>query len=1390
MSLDVYIPQDRRSALARGTTLPEHASGAVLFADVSGFTALTEALDRTLGSRRGAEVLTRQINAVYDALIAEVDRFGGSVISFAGDAITCWFAGVPAPARACACALALQIAMQAFAVIPLPDGDTSTLELKVVITSGSTRRFLVGDPTIQLLDALAGAPLARLAVGEQLAVRGEVLIDAPTAAAISAPAQIGLWRIAPETGERFAVLHALPKPVAPQPLSGLDRRLQDDVVQPWLLPAVYEHHQAGLGAFLTELRPAVVLFLRFSGIDFEGDPNAGAKLAAFIRRVQAILARYEGVLLQLTIGDKGNYLYAGFGAPVAHEDDAVRAARTAMDWRALPLELPFLQPLHVGISRGVLRVGAYGGISRRTYGVLGDEVNVAARLMQHAAPGEILISGRVQQALAAFDLEPIGPISLKGMPEALPVFRLRGERERPVRLTEPVYALPIIGRRTELDLLSEKLDLALAGHGQIVGITADAGMGKSRLVAEVIRLARQRVMRCFGGACQSYGTNTPYLVWGSVWRAFFDLDPSWPLRKQARMLEGTLEELAPERVEALPLLGPLLDLPLEENTFTRLLEPELRQSTLHALLLDCLCAAARSAADDGSGLLFVLEDLHWIDAASHDVLERIAQAIPDLPVLIVLAYRPPDPVRLQTPRIEALSHFRHIALGPLTTAEVEQVIRAKLAQLLPERKGVVTSALIARISERAQGNPFYVEELLNYLRDRGIDPQDTAAIESLDLPASLHSLILSRIDQLRSRQQAELKVASVIGRLFRFAWLHGAYPTLGDLAPLKADLDELARLELTPLDTPDPELAYLFKHIVTQEVAYDSLTAAARATLHEQLALYLEQLAGGATERYLDLLAYHYDRSDNLVKRREYLWRAGQAAGQRFANDAALDYLSRALELTPATDALARYDLLMAREEVYDRQGVRGAQAQDLDALEALAALLDDDIRRAEIGVRRALFAYRTGDLAGAVRLAAQAATLAEIVGAEAITLRAYGRWAWALVYQGEYEAARIQAETSLRLARALSDRQGEATALTLLGVAADSLGDYAGARIVYEQALAIQREIGDRRGEGSTLGNLGQLAWFQGQYVQSQAYAEQSLRIYREVGDQRGEALALCDLADAALIQGDVLTARSSYEHSRQIAQAIGDRVLEGTTLTNLGESYRLLGDYATAQAYYQQSVQLHREIGSRTGEGETLSYLGLAAESQGDNTAACTYAQEALGITRAIGYQTGEALAQTVLGHALIGLGRSDELAAAYQSALNLRRALGQPHLSTEPLAGLARAGLAGGDIDGALRYVEEILAHLDYATLDGAYEPLRVYLTCYQTLSQAHDPRAASILETAYTMLQVRAAKIPDEAARRMFLENVPSHREVRALWAAQHADVVLSPPGTRVIDADGT
>ena len=210
----------------------------------------------------------------------------------------------------------------------------------------------------------------------------------------------------------------------------------------------------------------------------------------------------------------------------------------------------------------------------------------------------------------------------RGKGEAVPVFAITGfQQHRALRLQEPEYGLPIVGRENELAQIAEKISLCLKNQGQVIGITGEPGIGKSRLVAESIRFARMQKMVGYGGACQSDGTQVSYLVWKPIWSAFFDLDPETPLRRQVRSLEGEISDLAPDRQEALPLLGELLGLPLSQNDFTQALEPKHRRTALEALLLDCLRAKAREISEGGGGLLLVLEDVHWIDAASHDLLE-------------------------------------------------------------------------------------------------------------------------------------------------------------------------------------------------------------------------------------------------------------------------------------------------------------------------------------------------------------------------------------------------------------------------------------------------------------------------------------------------------------------------------------------------------------------------------------------------------------------------------------------------------------------------------------------------------------------------------------------------------------------------------------------------
>lgn len=524
--LSAYLPQDRQQALLDGAKLPERTWGTALFADISGFTPLTEKLTRQLGERRGIEELTRRINTVYEAVIRQVEGQSGSVISFAGDAITCWFdqSGENAARRAVVAALAMQTAMSSF----------EDIFLKVAVTTGPASRFVVGDPQIQLLDTLAGQTIARLATAEHLAHQGEVIVDTATLAECEDSLKVGEWRYNPHTEERFARVEVSSTQPEATSVTPLVNEVPSDLFQKWVLPTVYAREQSGLGEFLTELRPAAVLFLSFTGIDYDEDSLAQQKLNKLVQAVQQVVSRFEGTFLQLTIGDKGSYLYACFGAPIAHEDDTRRAVSVALALRELPLKLTFLQPLQIGVSQGTLRVGAYGSETRRTYGALGDEVNLAARLMSLAAPGEILLPVRLQSLLGDhFVLEPRLPVKVKGKSEPVNILNAREVRHHySTRLPEPVYKLPMVGRQKELDLVARKLKLVQQGKGQIIGITAEAGLGKSRLVAEILRLAQLQAFTSYAGACESSGTNTAYLVWKSVWQSLFELNSQTTVAEQ------------------------------------------------------------------------------------------------------------------------------------------------------------------------------------------------------------------------------------------------------------------------------------------------------------------------------------------------------------------------------------------------------------------------------------------------------------------------------------------------------------------------------------------------------------------------------------------------------------------------------------------------------------------------------------------------------------------------------------------------------------------------------------------------------------------------------------------------------------------------------------------
>ncbi len=1400
--LSAYLPRDRRRALATGRPLADRAAGAVLLADLAGFTPLADALTSSLGPQRGAEELTRLLNAVYDALIGQVHRYGGSVVSFIGDAVVGWFAGDDG-LRAAACGLGMQEAMGPFAAVALPGGERACLSMKAGVAAGPVRRFLVGEPH---LDLLAGATLERMGQAEQVARQGEVVVAPETARQMGDQVALAEWR------SGFGVVAGLAVEVPPTPWpEAAEEGLTAEQLRPYLLPPVYERLLAGQGEFLADLRPAVALFLRFAGLDYEQE-EAGAQLDAFVRWVQGVLARCGGHLLQLTVGDKGSFLYAAFGALEAHEDDAGRALAAAAELGQVPPELGFVTGVHIGLSRGRVRAGAYGSGSRRSYGAIGPEAVVACRLMEGAPVGEAWCSPSLYAAAEGqWAFERLAAVDLKGVAEAVAVYRPLGRvRGRGARVESA-----LVGRRGELEAMTRLLAEAQTGQRRVLLLEGEAGIGKSRLLAELRRLAQQQGVAWLEGTGQSIEQGTPYRAWRDLLAALFGLDEGMGPAERRRVVQGRVAVVDPALAARAPLLNDVLRLELPETELTRSFDPQLRHESLTALVVELLRAAAAERP-----LAVVLEDGHWLDSLSWELALAVARALYEGPVLLALALRPLE--ETGPPEYSALAGLEGAAVVRLEGLPPEETVALAAARLGIAPEGL-PAEVAGLIGGRAGGNPFFAEELAYVLRDSGVLTVEEGAckftrdLESLgeQVPDTVEGVVLARIDRLPAEQQLTLKVAAVIGRSFLYRTLKDVHPRQVLAELLRAQLEELGRRDLTLVEALEPELSYLFKHVITQQVAYETLLFSRRRELHRAVAGWYERVYADALSPYYPLLVHHWNGAEDEEQERHYARLAGEQAAAQYANVEAVRYLSRALELTAEEDLEQRYALLSAREKVYYLQGAREAQRQDLEALEQLANALDDDRRRGEVALEQTVYSTAIGDYPAAVATAQRAVRLGQDAQDVLTESRGYQLWGKALWEQRDLVAARPRLEQALALAQATSLRSVEAGNLTSLGVVCFLQSDYAQARDYYDQSLHIYRECGDRRNEGIVLGNIGLTFYGQGDFDQSWSFLQQALHIAREVGDRRSEGRTLGNLGNAADLLGDYAESEKCYNEALRIFRQIADRgnvarslincgiisrrygnygeardyleeglyicrdlgnpLDEASALNVLGTISTALGNYVEARDFFGRGLRLHREVGDRDDEAGSLGSLGFSCYHLGDYPSALEYAEQGLRIAQEIGarYREGEML--ICLGHAHSGMDRLLEAATYYQQARDLWEELGTQHQLIGALGGLARVSLAQGQLARAKDCVEKILAHpeaggsLDHA-LDDPVDIIQVYLTCYRVLQAHGDCRARDILLTAYQLLQERAARIDDEELRRSFLENVAARRELASAYQA--------------------
>lgn len=1135
----------------------------------------------------------------------------------------------------------------------------------------------------------------------------------------------------------------------------------------------------------------------------------------------------------------GDGVMAMWGAETAREDDPEQAIWAALemqkkvyDWRQAVQKFPLLDrkpaeiAIRIGIHTGPVLLGYLGTTGE--YTAIGDTVNVASRLEQIAPRGGILISqGTYRHVRGLFDVDPLGPMTLKGKADPVIAYRVKQARPRSFRIeTRGIEGVVtrMIGRDAELARLQQIWEQVLAQRERrMVTIVGEAGVGKSRLLQEFSHRIRdaQTPVRFFPGRASVETQHVPYALLRDLFLFHLQIQESdRPAIVRHKIEEGFAQVFGQgtESTMRAHFIGQLLGFELGESPHLHVPGADAQQRRDRAL---SYLQAYFKQVSQLQPVVMVLEDVHWADETSLHVIEHLAQTIIDQPLLIVCLARPSLWRRWPVWR-EERPFQTHLILTPLSTSDSERLVNEVL-----QKVAYIPGRLRRLIVRKAEGNPFFMEELVRMLIEEGIILKEestwrvvTDRLSELQIPTTLTGILQARLDGLPPLQRAVLQQAAVIGRSFwktalAYIWQREGNHA-GNLDTLEETIKTLCRRELIFQRTPSafsgtPE--YAFKHVILRDVAYESVLKGQRRVYHEQVAAWLERQEG-ASEAYTGLIADHLALAGEVERAAHYLVQAGEQAAARFAQAEAIAYFSRALRLIPESDRNARYQIRLAREQIYHLQGKRRAQARDLKALARLADDLADPEKRAEIALRQGNYALVIGDYPAAITTARKAIRLSSM--AQNLVQEAHGYWQWGQVlrYQGEYDAAldrfeqalkltqtaplvsaeaptdlqRVKAyclqamgdvdverkalsaarrhyESALSLFRQIDDRRGQGQILNHLGILSRRQGDLVTARTYYERSLHINREIGNRQGQGMALGNLGMVAQAQGDEEAAASYHERALHISRDVGDRRGQARALTNLGHAARRNYDFVMAGHRYEEALLIYRELGDRRGEGEIAFALGQVAQALGYFEAAHSRYRQALALHEEIGHRRQMAQTLVYRSLLASHQGKVRVAGEEARRALRLAREWTDPILQAQAGVALGQALAAEEEWEEAARAYREAGEVLGWEEEQIVVAQARAGLAQVAQARGDREEALAQVEKVLAYLDAESSSTLVDPIRLDWICYQVLRAYQDSRASSVLAGAQRRLQQQGERISSERVRRAFWERVPLHRRIR-------------------------
>lgn len=1382
--------------------------GVALCVDIAGFPSLiNNSIEHNHNARNAIRILNQ---IVLEPLVTEVEARGGILAYLDGRRVLAVF---PYDNRETAVIESYKQALSAAQFVQaIFYGEKRSqmienfgLQAKLALSSGEVVWGLPGLDE-KFTYYFYGQAIANCLHLTPQAEDGAILVDEPFWQAVQ-PIHDQITAVTPEhptiptTQQITAINFTPPAPKDPQ------ESVPDSVASAFISDTIL-NHLADTNAALHECSN-IAISLKMLPTDENFIP--------FITEALRATVQFGGNFNQITFTEDGTLLSMSFGL-FADGSEVKQAAECLRSIENSNINIEENPKWHAGLTMGSVWAGTLGAATQNRFLTEGSKVIQAEKFSAQAKLGEIWIDSAVYERLESdYRIDPLGTIFLDNAHEkSVPAYRLAGKR----MLTQLTTAREIVGRQEELESLHEitkslfdaNQDSRFAGIAYVDG---EAGIGKSHFIYAFQReLMEQHHIRWFYCPADAVMQQSLHPFKYALRQYFQQSGEQTEAENKANFerifdnlvqrIPETIDEsrqIKEELIRTRSILGAIIGLSWPDSLYQQL-SPALRFENKQIAFKNFVKAEAICQP-----LVLQMEDSHWLDGDSRQLVNLLTHQMEDYPVAIISNARydaKGNPYRFQsadgTPQHTLdLSYFSLNGTKELA----EQVL-----------DGVVTNEIAEFLFNRTHGNPFYIEQMALDLNERGLlrvrenghrNYFTNRRLQMQQVPRSVNSLLITRLERMPTAARQIVQSAAILGQVFEIQVLSHMLQTEWQL-PTK--LEAMAHKQIW---SSLGELQYLFKHALLWEAAYSMQPPEKLKERHFLAAEAIREIYADDLSLHYGNLAYHYQKAEKDDLALKYYRLGGEWAAEQYANEEAVSHYSEALKLTAAEDWSQQFDILLAREQIYSFLGERQYQKQDLTRLHELVTLADDETiaakYEAEVSLRQSRYALATSEFDTALTYAETAVNLADQHGWELLKAEGLSRISAVYSVRSEYENSRGFALDAATIYQNNGQEHEDAylRILTQLGQIAIHQGNYDQAIEHYQEALSKSREAGNRLREKDSIVGLGDVSWLRSEYAQGIDYYEQGLRICHEIGNYSAEGvihnqlgLIYTELGNAEIarkhyeeglkIEGDmgnmvesgVLTynlaslllqyqgeyslAIANFASVRQQSEQLGHKEGVGYSNTQLGLVYRLLGQYETAEKHDQAAIDTFESINDPRGRSLAMRELAALYLVLGKLEEAESNARQAKEIADTIGEKMAQISANATLGSILTEQEQWAEAEQLFRTAMEIKQGLGTALRTLDEVASLANLFLKQGDLTQAKQIADTFIPHLTSSP-----DPnLMPYVIAYRVLVAVEDGQAAQVLQDAYMTLQARIEKIDDEMLRQSYLEQVDINREIVTCW----------------------